>query len=92
LCVQWKDGSTSWERLADLKESYPIEVAEFAVSRGLDQQPAFAWWVSAVLHKRNLIIAAVNKRYVKKDFMFGIWQKCYVHVERLTDWRLARRS
>ena len=72
LCVQWKDGSTSWERLADLKESYPIEVAEFAVSRGLDHQPAFAWWVSAVLRKRNRIIAAVNKRFVKKDFMFGI--------------------
>ena len=72
LCVQWKDGSTSWERLADLKESYPIEVAEFAVSRGLDQQPAFAWWVSAVLRKRNRIIAAVNNRFVKKDFMFGI--------------------
>jgi hypothetical protein len=34
LCVQWKDGSTSWETLADLKESYPIEIAEFAVSRG----------------------------------------------------------
>jgi hypothetical protein len=72
LCVQWKDGSTSWERLADVKESYPIEVAEFAVSRGLDHQPAFAWWVSAVLRKRNRIIAAVNKRFVKKDFLFGI--------------------
>jgi hypothetical protein len=33
--VQRKDGSTSWETLADLKESYPIEVAVFAVSRGL---------------------------------------------------------
>jgi hypothetical protein len=21
LCVEWKDGSTSWERLADLKQS-----------------------------------------------------------------------
>jgi hypothetical protein len=50
---------------ADLKESYPVEVAEFAVSRGLDQQPAFAWWVSAVLEKRNHIIAAVKKRFAK---------------------------
>ncbi len=37
LCVQWKNGSTSWERLADLKESHPVDVAEFAVSRGIDQ-------------------------------------------------------
>jgi hypothetical protein len=27
LCVEWKDGTTRWERLADLKESYPVEVA-----------------------------------------------------------------
>ena len=26
LCVQWKDGSASWEKLSDLKESYPVEV------------------------------------------------------------------
>jgi hypothetical protein len=24
LCVEWKDGTTSWERLADLKESNPV--------------------------------------------------------------------
>jgi hypothetical protein len=23
LCVKWKDSTTSWEQLADLKESYP---------------------------------------------------------------------
>ena len=33
LCVEWKDGTTSWERLADLKESNPIEVAEYAVAQ-----------------------------------------------------------
>jgi hypothetical protein len=27
LCVEWKDGTTSWERLSDLKESNPVEVA-----------------------------------------------------------------
>ena len=28
LCVQWLDGSTSWQSLRDLKESYPLQVAE----------------------------------------------------------------
>ena len=28
LCIKWKDGLSSWERLADVKESYPVEVAE----------------------------------------------------------------
>jgi hypothetical protein len=27
VCCQWKDGSTSWENLADLKESHPLETA-----------------------------------------------------------------
>jgi len=30
LCCKWKDGSTSWEALKDLRASNPIEVAEYA--------------------------------------------------------------
>jgi hypothetical protein len=30
LCCQWKDSSTSWENLADLKESHPIDTAKYA--------------------------------------------------------------
>jgi hypothetical protein len=32
LCVEWKDGTTSGECLADLKESDPLEVDEYALS------------------------------------------------------------
>ena len=72
LCVEWKDGSTSWERLSDLKESYPIEIAEYTVANGIDGMPAFAWWVPYVLSKRDRIIKAVNKRYFKTTHKFGI--------------------
>ncbi len=41
LCVRWKDGSTSWEPLKDLKEAFPIQVAEFGISQGLDNRLAF---------------------------------------------------
>jgi hypothetical protein len=44
LCVEWKDGTTSWERLADLKESNPVEVAEYAASNSFLNSPAFVWW------------------------------------------------
>ena len=71
LCVEWKNGSTSWERLADLKESYPIEVAEYSEAQGIADEPAFAWWVPFVLKKRERIIAAVKKRYCKRNFKFG---------------------
>jgi hypothetical protein len=72
FCVQWKDQSTSWERLADLKESNPIEVAEYAVSRDIQDEPAFAWWVPYTMKKQNRILAAVNARYHKKSHKFGI--------------------
>ena len=72
LCVEWRDGTTSWERLSGLKEAYPVEVSEYATSQGIDHEPAFAWWVHYVLKKRDRIIAAVNKRYHKRSHKFGI--------------------
>ena len=41
LCAQWKDGSTSWQSLADMKELHPIEVAEYAVAQSIDHKPGF---------------------------------------------------
>jgi hypothetical protein len=72
LCVQWRDGTTTWERLAELKESNPVEVAEYSVAASIDNMPAFKWWVPYTLKKRKRIIAAVNKRILKKTHKFGI--------------------
>ena len=57
LCVQWKDGSTSWQSLYDLKEAYPVAVAKYAVAQGIDNDPAFNWWAHTVLRKCKHIIA-----------------------------------
>jgi len=72
LCVRWRDGTTTWERLADLKESYPLEVAEFVVAHKLHEEAAFAWWVPYVLARRKRIISAVNRRYHKRTHKYGI--------------------
>jgi hypothetical protein len=72
LYIQWKDGTTSWERLADLKESDPIEAAEYAIARGIEDESAFAWWVNFTLNKRECIISAVKKHVLKKTHKFGI--------------------
>ena len=45
LCCNWKDETSTWVRLADLKESNPIEVAEYTVAQDIARQPAFVWWV-----------------------------------------------
>jgi hypothetical protein len=49
LCVEWKDGTSTWVRLADIKESNPVEVAEYAIAQGISEQPAFLWWVPHVI-------------------------------------------
>ena len=73
LCVEWKDGNTLWELLAGLKESNPVEVADYAVAQGIENEPAFAWWVSFTLQCCNHIIAAINSRYHhKQTHKFGI--------------------
>ena len=54
LLVQWKDGSTSWTLLKDLKESNPIEVAEYVVTNKIANEPVFIWWAKDVLRKHKI--------------------------------------
>ena len=72
LLVLWKDGSKTWLPLKDLKESNPIEVAEFAKSRGVEKEPAFAWWVPYTLRKRDVIISAVKSRVRKATHKYRV--------------------
>ena len=75
MCCQWKDGSTSWEKLSDLKESHPVLTAEYAAMTDIDRKPAFNWWVPHVLKKRDRIISMVkhrSARYLKRTHKFGI--------------------
>jgi hypothetical protein len=71
LLVAWKDGTESWVVLATLKYSYPVELAEYAKARGIDNKPAFAWWVPNTTRRRNSILSAVTARFQKKTHKFG---------------------
>ena len=70
--INWKDGTQSWVPLKDMKESNPIEVAEFVVSKEIENEPAFAWWVPYTLRKRKHIVSAVKARLKLKTHKFGI--------------------
>ena len=72
FCVEWNDGSTSWVTMKDLKDSNPIQLAEYAVNNKLEHEPAFAWWVPYTLKKRDRIIKAMKKRYFRRDQKYGI--------------------
>jgi len=72
LRVTWKDGTSSWEHLRNLKESNPLQVAEYAVANKLVEEATFAWWVPFVLKRRERIIGSLNSRYHKRSHKFGI--------------------
>ena len=72
LLIRWKDGGTDWIALKDAKESYPVKVAEYAVLARISEEPAFAWWASSVLKKRNRIIAKTKSKYWLRTHKFGI--------------------
>jgi hypothetical protein len=72
LQVEWRDGSTDWIPLKDIKESNPLQVAEYAVANKIAEEPAFAWWVRKYLRKRDRIIKKVASRYWKRTHKFGV--------------------
>ena len=72
ILIQWKDGSATWEALKDVKNSYPVQLAEYALQRGITNKAAFAWWLPYVLKKRNRIIAKIKSKYWMRTHKFGI--------------------
>jgi hypothetical protein len=72
LLVRWHDDSVQWIPLSIMKESNPVEVAQYAKAASLMTEPAFAWWVPYTLRKIKAIIAAVNVRTRKTTHKYGI--------------------
>jgi hypothetical protein len=72
ILVQWKDGSTTWIALKDMKNSNPVQLAEYATQRRIAGEPAFAWWIHHVLNKRNRIISKLKAKYWVRTHKFGV--------------------
>ena len=72
LEVKWSNGSTSQMPLKDLKELNLVNVAKFAVARGINKEPAFEQQVPCTLKHRDTIISAVRKRVRKNSYKHSI--------------------
>lgn len=57
VSCKWKDSSTSWEKLSNMKESHPLQIAEYAVAMGIDHEQGINWWILHMLKKHDTIIA-----------------------------------
>ena len=70
--MEWEDGNSSWVSLNDMKDSYPLETAEYSVMNKISTEPAFAWWVPHAFQKRSRIINKVKSKYWKCTHEYGI--------------------
>ncbi|MGH3054925.1 MAG: hypothetical protein ACRDL7_08110, partial [Gaiellaceae bacterium] len=70
--MEWKDGSTSWLSLKQLKETNPVKVAQYAVNNCIDAEPAFDWWVRELLKRQKRLIKAGVSRHRRAGYKFGI--------------------
>jgi hypothetical protein len=89
LLVSWKDGSTSWVPLKDMKDSFPVEVTEYAMVNKILEEPAFAWWAKHVLRKRDRIIKKVKSRYWDRTHKYGILLPKSVEEALWIDWEMG---
>ena len=53
LCIKCYDVNTTWLVLKHLKESYPVQLAEYAVAANISMETAFDCWVPHTLQKRD---------------------------------------
>ena len=72
ILIEWKGRSTNWVTLKVVMESNPVQLAEFAISNCIAEEPAFAWWVPLVMKKRNCILTKVKTKYWLRSHKIGI--------------------
>ena len=65
VCIQRKDGSTTWNKLKYVKDLYPVQMAKYAFENRILEEPVFAWWTKHVLNKRDEIISKTQQYWVK---------------------------
>ena len=92
ILIQWKDGSTTWTALKDVKNAYPVQMAEYAVAANIADSPAFAWWVPFTLRKRERILSKVKSKYWVRSHKFGIKIPKRSRRQRFTTRRTATLS
>ena len=72
LYIQWKDRSTDWVALKEVKKSYLVELEDYTKRTKIDDEPEFAWWVPYVQKKREIILSKVKSKYWKWTHKYGI--------------------
>ena len=62
--------------MKDVKDSCPVELAEYAVINKVDDEPEFAWWVPHTLKNKARIISKIKSKYWEKT------HKCSIRIPK----------
>ena len=68
VMISTADGSSTWEALKDMKEAYPVQLAQYALHHKLMDEPVFAWWAPHALKK----VTRIKSKYWTRTHKFGI--------------------
>jgi hypothetical protein len=55
-----------------MKDAYPVQVEDDAVTNGISNDPAFRWWVPFVLKKRERILKKVKSKHWLVSHKYGL--------------------
>jgi hypothetical protein len=61
--VSFRNESTAWLPMNEVRMSNPVELAEYTVMSRIAKEPAFAWWVPHTLHTRRAMVSRVESKY-----------------------------
>ena len=60
-------------KMSDLKESIPIQLAEYALNHKLEDEAAFRWWVHKVMQRAKQILKALkSNKYWLRTHKYGV--------------------
>ena len=55
-----------------MKDAHILEVAKYAEMNDIADEPAFAWWVPAILKRKHRVISKIKSKYWKISHKYGI--------------------
>lgn len=83
--VQWRDSSSIWTDINELKDFNPIDrFSEYAVANRIKNETVFAWWRPEVLRRRNRIIGIRLPKSIEEALRIEKETDAYYYARRST--------
>ena len=67
------------------KNFYPVQLTEYDIANGMQDQPTFAWCIPHTLRERNSIVKKIKSKYWQRTHKYGISIPKYVKEALNTD-------